>query len=133
MAEPERIFIENKDLSLVARYGSFGDITVMTEPGGSYDVEYTRSDIAEAALEEAVETETERLQDALDKLLVWAKAYPIGIFPEPDFKAVRVALAKAKISLGAVSASNMRHVISGVQEIIEAALKPKEITEKKGG
>lgn len=65
----------------------------------------------------------ERLEDALIKIDNWAKAYPLKVFPEPDFKQVAKVLKDAGISLGAVSASNMRHVIKGVKNIVEQALK----------
>jgi len=67
----------------------------------------------------------ERFCDALDKLRNWAKAYPLTVFPEPDFEAVRETLKKYGFSLDAVSASNMRHVIKGVSDIVENALKEK--------
>lgn len=71
----------------------------------------------------------ERFENGLEKLQQWAKAYPLGVFPEPDFKQVREALALWGISLDAVSASNKRHVLKGVTRIVDEALGD---TEKKG-
>lgn len=60
--------------------------------------------------------------EALERIVQWSEAYPLNIFPEPDFKAVRAALEAAGITLGSVSASNMRHVVAGVGRIARAAL-----------
>ena len=72
---------------------------------------------------EAAEARAERYEDALQQIDNWAKAYPLDVFPEPDFKRVREALEAAGITLDSVSASNMRHVITGVARIVEKALK----------
>ena len=84
---------------------------------------------AEAAQRRSGETETGWsctqcgvLEDALTRILNWAEAYPLDVFPEPDFQAVQAALQNAGISLAQVSASNMRHVIQGVGDIARAAL-----------
>jgi hypothetical protein len=69
-----------------------------------------------------VDTRIGVLEDALTRILNWADAYPLDVFPEPDFQAVQAALQKAGISLAQVSASNMRHVIQGVGDIARAAL-----------
>lgn len=71
---------------------------------------------------EQLQAEVERLKEALDKLSNWTKAYPLEVFPEPDFVQVRKALSEYGISLDAVSASNMRHVINGIAKIVEQAL-----------
>jgi hypothetical protein len=71
-----------------------------------------------ATLEAAQET----LADALERIDKWAKAYPLDIFPEPDFKRVRELLEAGGITLDAVSASNMRHVIAQVKDITATAL-----------
>ena len=63
------------------------------------------------------------LESALHKIDNWAKAYPIKAFPEPDLKKAAKVLKAAGLTLDAISASNMRHVINGVKEIVEQALK----------
>ena len=63
----------------------------------------------------------ETLKDKLNKISNWADAYPPDIFPEPDFKAVAKTLKDKGLSLDAVSASNMRHVLKGVKRILEDA------------
>lgn len=72
----------------------------------------------------------EELEEALWKIVQWSKAYPLKVFPEPDFKKVREHLIagseylqEATISLDSISASNMRHVVEGVGKIAEEALR----------
>ena len=64
-----------------------------------------------------------RYKEGLQRIDNWAKAYPLKAFPEPDLKKVAEVLKAAGLSLDAVSASNMRHVIEGVQAIAQQALK----------
>ena len=77
-----------------------------------------------------LETEIDQLtkenaiyEDALQQIDNWSQAYPLDVFPEPDFALVNKALIAAGISLSCVSAANMRHVIIGVEKITKAALK----------
>ena len=60
----------------------------------------------------------EQLEDKIQLIRNWAEAYPLDIFPEPDFAEVHAVLTKNKLSLSAVSASNMRHVINEVKRIV---------------
>jgi len=46
----------------------------------------------------------------------WIKAYPLDIFPEPDFKKAHKVLKEHGMTLDAISASNMRHVLNGLKE-----------------
>lgn len=82
-----------------------------------------------AALAQA-NNQTERFErgwylrgDALEKLQNWADAYPLTVFPEPDFAKAHALLQAGGMTLDAISASNMRHVISGVREIVADGLK----------
>ena len=64
--------------------------------------------------------------DALEKLEQWANAYPLKVFPEPqreEWQRVAALLAENGLSLDRISASNMRHVIKGVREIVAVGLK----------
>lgn len=61
-------------------------------------------------------------EDALQSIAAWSEAYPLAIFPEPDLKKAADLLLAGGISLDAVSASNMRHVIAGVGAIARKAL-----------
>lgn len=67
----------------------------------------------------------EELEDALTRIDTWAKAYPLEAFPEPDFRKAAQVLKAAGMSLDAISASNMRHVINGVKDIAKQALEDK--------
>ena len=61
-------------------------------------------------------------REALEHIVQWADAYPLDIFPEPDFAVCAVALNGVGQTLDAVSASSMRHVVKGVGDIARAAL-----------
>jgi hypothetical protein len=73
-------------------------------------------------LQEAAEVKLASAVEGLRRIQSWADAYPLTVFPEPDFKKSRDALAAAGISLDAVSASNMRHAITGAGEIARAII-----------
>lgn len=66
--------------------------------------------------------ELERLRDALQEIEAWSRAYPLKVFQEPDFKKAAELLKAGGMTLDAISASNMRHVIEGVGKIASAAL-----------
>lgn len=68
----------------------------------------------------------DELEDALQSIDSWAKAYPLKVFPEPDFKESARVLKDAGLSLDQISASNMRHVIEGVKDIVGKALDRKQ-------
>lgn len=77
---------------------------------------------------EKVKTQAERietLEAALQRIQTWAIAYPLDVFPKPDLKKVREVLEAADMTLDAISAGAMRHVLSGVQDIVEQVLKGK--------
>ena len=65
----------------------------------------------------AATAERDKANDLLQEIESWCNAYPLDIFPEPDFKVVRELLKAGGITLDCVSASNMRHVLKGVAEI----------------
>lgn len=69
---------------------------------------------------EDLKLEVENLQDTLNQIEVWCKAYPIKSFPEPDWKYCDTILKDHDQSLSRISASNMRHVVDGIQRIIGA-------------
>jgi hypothetical protein len=79
----------------------------------------------------ALKSRLAEAEDSLQKIYNWSCAYPLDIFPEPDFKKVRALLEGGGITLDSVSASNMRHVVEGVGNIARAFLHP-EISEKEG-
>lgn len=72
---------------------------------------------------EELHVENERFRDALWQISQWSRAYPLKVFPEPDFAiAAAVLAADGRVSLDAISASNMRHVVEGVGKIASDAL-----------
>ncbi|KKM25389.1 hypothetical protein LCGC14_1595460 [marine sediment metagenome] len=78
----------------------------------------------EAALSASVERE-DKLQEALECIDIWAKAYPLGVFPKPDLKKAAKVLKAADMTLDAISADAMRHVINGVKNIVTEVLQEK--------
>jgi hypothetical protein len=62
------------------------------------------------------------LEQALYRIVQWSEAYPLDVFPEPDLKRARELLAAGGITLDAVSAHCMRHVVEGVGRIAREAL-----------
>ena len=65
----------------------------------------------------------EKYEEALERIVQWSEAYPLDIFPEPDFKQAAELLNAGGITLDAIAASCMRHVVEGVGKIARAALK----------
>lgn len=55
-------------------------------------------------------------EDKLHEIRVWCRAYPLAVFPEPNWKEVERMLGSKMLTR--VSASNMRHVVEGIQRII---------------
>ena len=60
--------------------------------------------------------------EALEKIEAWADAYPLQVFPEPDFARAHELLAAGGMTLDAISASNMRHVVTGVRKLAKSGL-----------
>ena len=69
----------------------------------------------------AHEARIEQLERALRLLDEWLQAYPIEIFPEPDFERAEEVLKAAGMGIITIRASNARHVITKVREIIAHA------------
>lgn len=83
---------------------------------------------SELSLEEMIDAEldrldraNERMSDSIHKIKNWTEAYPLQVFPEPDMKRAAEVLKGAGITLDAISASNMRHVLNGIKGIVDAA------------
>jgi vacuolar-type H+-ATPase subunit I/STV1 len=64
----------------------------------------------------------ETAKDALESLSQWSNAYPISVFPEPDFAKAHELLQAGGMTLDAISASNMRHVVNGIGRSVEPAI-----------
>ena len=70
----------------------------------------------------ALEAKLEAMEDALRQIAQWSDAYPLDVFPEPNFARAHELLKAGGMTLDAISASNMRHVVEGVGRIAKAAL-----------
>ncbi|MDQ2765390.1 MAG: hypothetical protein M3Y22_18505 [Pseudomonadota bacterium] len=100
------------------------------DPSYSYEQDRKRSTLRRLEINAAANLpaliaaarEAEVLREALEKIAQWADAYPLNVFPEPDFKLCAELLKSGGQTLDAVSASNMRHVVDGVGQIARAAL-----------
>lgn len=62
------------------------------------------------------------VEDFLAELDGWERAYPLSAFPEPDLAKAAELLKAGGMTLDAVSASNMRHVVSMIAPKARAAL-----------
>lgn len=87
------------------------------------EIERLRKDWAEACkyYGEARARNAELLE-AHHEIVEWARAYPLKAFPEPDFARAAELLKAGGITLDAISASNMRHVVTEVAKISRAAI-----------
>ena len=63
-----------------------------------------------------------RLESALQEIIDWSKAYPLEQFPEPDLVKARKILKEHGMTLDAITADAMRHVITEVAEIARRGL-----------
>jgi len=65
----------------------------------------------------------EYLCEHLQRIVEWSEAYPGTAFPEPDLKRAHELLQAGGMTLDAISAHAMRHVVKGVGEIARCGLK----------
>ena len=59
------------------------------------------------------------LREALPRIEAWAKAYPLDLFPEPEWAEVKRLLGDDLLTR--VSAANMRHVATKLWEYLASA------------
>ena len=71
----------------------------------------------------ATAREREHYDALFEQIKGWCEAYPISVFPEPDFGRAHDVLKANGMTLDAISASNMKHVITQVQKMIDAAIR----------
>jgi hypothetical protein len=67
------------------------------------------------------------LEAALRRIIEWADAYPVAIFPLPDedyWKRADLTLRQCGMALDRITADAMRHCLSGVRNIAADALGP---------
>jgi len=70
-----------------------------------------------------LKAENTKLKKALNRIDTWAKAYPIESFSKPDLKKAAKVLKDSGMTLDAISADAMRHVLDGIKDIVSEALK----------
>jgi hypothetical protein len=63
----------------------------------------------------------EHLENILQQIKTWCNAYPLAVFTEPDWAKAHKVLTENGMTLDGISAAAMRHVLSGIVAIIEAA------------
>jgi hypothetical protein len=66
----------------------------------------------------------DRYEAALQRIVQWSEAYPLDVFPQPDLRQAAALLQAGGITLDAISAHCMRHVVEGVGRIARDALAP---------
>lgn len=69
--------------------------------------------------------EIERLRAVLCQIAVWADAYPIDVFPEPDesyYANARRVLEADGMTLDRLSAAAIRHVVAGIGKTAKEGL-----------
>lgn len=101
----------------------------LREEGDQHDeiIEKIQETIGSLCAEnKALAERNEKLETALQRIQTWAKAYPLDVFPKPDFVNAAEVLSAAGLNLDGISADNMRHVLDGLKDICEQALKPGE-------
>ena len=75
-------------------------------------------DVAESNYKK-LEAQLEAVRDPAERIKQWCEAYPLDIFPEPDLKLAHKTLKSVGLTLDAVSASAMRHVLKGITGYID--------------
>lgn len=64
----------------------------------------------------------QRFEDALRRVVQWSEAYPVSVFPIPDLQKAQRLLQAGGMTLDAITADAMRHVVKGVGKIAREAL-----------
>lgn len=106
------------------RYWTGGDYDKLDDATKEYDRVTIRAVLKEIDYDQ-LKAELEKRQKALERIQRWSRAYPFKVFPKPDLKKAHKVLKAAGMNLDAISADNMRHVLNGVKDIVEQALKEK--------
>jgi len=64
----------------------------------------------------------DRMGKSLRDIEAWARAYPLTQFPKPDLKRAAEVLSMNGLTLDAISADAMRHVLDGIISIARDGL-----------
>jgi hypothetical protein len=73
-------------------------------------------------LRQELRAENERLREALERVHQWTEAYPLDIFPEPDWEKANELLSAGGMTVDSVAAGSLRRVVSVIGKITRAAL-----------
>jgi hypothetical protein len=68
----------------------------------------------------------EQLEEALHHIVRWSEAYPLDVFPVPDWKKAAELLQAGGMTLDSISGTVMRDMVAAVGEIAREALDPEE-------
>ena len=74
-------------------------------------------------LETAEAAEREKYYELLEEIKVWREAYPLSIFPVPDWEKVLDALTMNGLTLDAISAANLRHAANRFYEMLDETIR----------
>ena len=65
-----------------------------------------------------------KMKEAVERIFDWRNAYPVEMFPRPNLEADRKLLGDSDFAL--LNAAAMRHVVTRIAAISEAAFAPEE-------
>ena len=74
---------------------------------------------------QTTEPDFDQMEEALQRIIRWAEAYPLDVFPEPDkdyYRKAAEVLTANGMTLDRLSAAAMRHVVKGVEKIAREGL-----------
>jgi hypothetical protein len=71
---------------------------------------------------EELRSDNERMEANLMAIFAWCDAYPLDVFPEPDWEKSRELLKAGGQTIDCISAANMRNVVNGVRSLCENGL-----------
>jgi len=100
-------------------------ITQMQQAGEVWWYSHHQMEVLQKRIAD-MENRIDRLENALDKISDWAKAYPASVFPplsSKEWAHAAVVLSDAGLSLDRISAANMLHVITQVEKIAQHGTK----------
>ena len=100
-------------------------------PTTEEDIQLINIGLAARKLEASLE-QMQAVLEAMERIVQWSEAYPLDVFPEPDFKKAHKLLKAGGMTLDAISASNMRHVVEGVGKIAKESLAALEQEDEQG-
>lgn len=84
---------------------------------------FLRDPVIGAAIEMVKERDdrVDELEWTLTRIVQWSDAYPLDVFPKPDYAKARELLEAGGMTLDAIAADCMRHVVERVGDIARSA------------